>query len=88
MRPKVLLNTYRRTIEQVSSAPDYARIQSIADLVWARDQELPESAVEEARENLVATVTMRWCFGDVRRFPKLKAILESGGRFFAPLLLD
>ncbi len=87
-RPKVLLNPYRRTIRLLFKPEDYSRLESMAELVWAKDEDAPEEVIEEAQEDLEAIVTGRWSYRDVKRFPKLKAILETGGGFWSPDLLD
>ncbi len=87
-RPKVLLNTYGRKIDHIFHPDDFARLEAIADLVWAKDEEAPAEVIEEVREDLFAMITGGWTYGDVGRFPNLKAILTSRGQFPTPSELD
>ena len=88
MKEKVLLDPHFRTVEPLFPPEALARLRSFADVVWARDEAAPPEVVEEVREEIVAIVTGWWRHGSVDRFPKLRAILEVGGTFPDPKLLD
>lgn len=67
---------------------DLERLRSVCNLVWAKDEEAPKEVIEAAREDLFAIVTGQWSYGDVNRFPNLKAILETSGGFPSSDVLD
>ena len=87
-RPKVLLDTYTRKIDHIFHSDDYARLEATAELVWARDEAAPAEVIEEVREDLFAIITDGWTYGDIERFPNLKAILTSKGQFPSHSELD
>jgi phosphoglycerate dehydrogenase-like enzyme len=72
----------------VFGAEDLARLHELAEVVWARDEPMPPEAVDACREEVVAILTGSWQYGAVDRFPRLRAILELGGGFPSPSLLD
>jgi phosphoglycerate dehydrogenase-like enzyme len=67
---------------------DLARLHSVADVIWARDEPAPEAVIDEARKDLDLIITGGWRHGDVARYPKLRAILEVSGGFPSPRDLD
>ena len=42
---------------------------------------MPPEAIAEVKDEVVAVVSANWRHGDVREFPRLRAILEVSGRF-------
>jgi phosphoglycerate dehydrogenase-like enzyme len=85
---KVILDPHGRRLEQIFSRKDMERLQSFADLVWARNEPMPEAEIEACREDVIAIVTGGWRHGDVSQFPKLRAVLEVSGSFPSPIALD
>ena len=51
MKPKVLLNTYSRTIEHLFTSESFARLDALTDLVWAKDEDASEDVIEECRDD-------------------------------------
>ena len=88
MKEKILLDPAFRRMANIFSDEDLARIHTVADVIWAKDEEMPAEQVDAVREDVVAIITGRWRHGDVKRFPKLRAILEVGGGFPSPEGLD
>jgi phosphoglycerate dehydrogenase-like enzyme len=88
MPEKVILDPRFRRIENVFSPEDLARLHEMAEVVWGKDEPMPEEAVEACREEVVAILTGSWQYGAVDRFPRLRAILELGGGFPSPANLD
>lgn len=80
-RPRTLLNPYARKIDLLFAPEDFARLEEAVDLVWAKDEQAPENAIEACRGDVEIIVTGRWSYGDVGAFPKLRAILETSGGF-------
>ena len=80
-RDKVLLDPYGRRMVNIFRTEDLARLHSVADVIWARDEPAPEAVIDEARKDLDLIITGGWRHGDVARYPKLRAILEVSGGF-------
>jgi phosphoglycerate dehydrogenase-like enzyme len=88
MPERVLLDPSFRRMETIFSAEDLARMRAVADLSWGRDEAAPAELVDQIREEVVAIITGGWRYGDVARFPRLRAIMEVGGSLPSPQLLD
>ncbi len=80
-KEKVVLDTHFRHVSETFSPEDLSRLYSMAEIVWGRDEQMPLDAIEECREEVSVIISANWRHGDVRRFPKLRAILEVSGRF-------
>ncbi len=88
MKPKVLLDPYGRRLANIFTPEDLARLHTSADVIWANDEPMPESEIEQVRQEIVAIITGHWRHGDVTRFSRLAAILEVSGGFPSPRSLD
>jgi phosphoglycerate dehydrogenase-like enzyme len=88
MKPKVILDPHGRRMANIFTPEDLARLAAVADLVWARDEPMPEAEIEKARQEVTAIITGYWRHGDVARFPRLAAVLEVSGGFPSPASLD
>src|SRR5205814_2146010 len=81
MPEKVTVATHFRRMDETFTPEDRARLYEIADIVWGQDRPMPPEAIEAVKEEVVAVVSANWRHGDVREFPRLRAILEVSGRF-------
>ncbi|NSW52602.1 MAG: hydroxyacid dehydrogenase [Anaerolineae bacterium] len=88
MKPTLILDPLFRRMETTFSAVDQARIHAAARVVWGRNEPMPDEALEAVRDEVEIITCGYWKYGDVSRFPKLRAILEIGGAFPAPEDLD
>jgi phosphoglycerate dehydrogenase-like enzyme len=88
MKDKILLDPSFRRLGDIFSPEDLARLHAAADVRWAADEPIPESELDPLRGELAAIITGAWRYGDVARFPKLRAILEVSGGFPSPRALD
>jgi len=88
MKPIIILDPYGRRMANIFSPEDLQRVQSAAEVIWAADEPMPESEIEKVREEVTAFITGYWHYGNVARFPKLRAILEVSGGFPSPKDLD
>ena len=81
-RPRVILDPNFRTVESVFSAYDLKRLYQVADVVWGRDDRMPDELFES--EIVAADAVV---FGHWRRSlhvleqagPQLRALLEIAG---------
>ena len=81
MKKKVILDPHFRRMENIFTVEDLKRLRGTAEVIWARDEPMPEDEIENVRDEVVAIVTGQWRHGDVGRFPKLRAVLEVSGGF-------
>ena len=88
MKEKVLLDPSGRHMANIFTGADLERLHAAADVLWARDEPAPEAEIEQHRDEIVAIIIGSWRYGDVARFPKLRAILEVSGGFPPPESLD
>jgi phosphoglycerate dehydrogenase-like enzyme len=88
MPEKVILDPYGRRMANVFAPEDFERLAAAADVIWARDEQMPDSEIDKVKDEVVAIICGYWRYGDVARFPKLRAILEVGGGFPSPASLD
>ena len=87
-RKKVILDIAFRRLEEVFHPDDLNHLHEIVDVVWGRNEPIPEAEFEAAKADAFAIVTGRWRHGDVAEMPELQAILEMGGRHPSPDVLD
>ncbi len=88
MPMKIILDPYRRHLANIFTDADRARLHAAADIIWAKDDPMPDAEVEKVQNDVDVIITGSWRYGDVNRFPKLRAILEVSGGFPSPELLD
>lgn len=88
MKEKILLDPSFRRMANIFTPEDLARLHAAAEVIWGRDEPAPADVVDEVRGEIVALVCGSWRHGDVSRFPKIRAIMEVGGGFPSPAILD
>jgi phosphoglycerate dehydrogenase-like enzyme len=88
MSHKVVLDSAFRRIENIFTSEDLTRLYSIADVVWGKNEPMPEDELNAVCEAAEVVITGYWRYGDVSRFTKLRAIMEVGGGFPSPKHLD
>lgn len=88
MPEKVLLDPSFRRMANIFTDEDLGRMRGAAELIWGRDEPMPADQVDQIRDEVVAIITGGWRYGDVARFPRLRAVMEVGGSFPSPQLLD
>lgn len=85
---KVILDPYSRRMANLFRPEDLRRLQDAAEVCWARDQPMPEVEIEQVREEVAIIITGHWRYGDIGRFPRIKAVLEVSGGFPSAEILD
>ncbi|HXF60597.1 MAG TPA: NAD(P)-dependent oxidoreductase [Caldilineaceae bacterium] len=88
MQAKVILDPHRRRLANIFTVADLARLHAAAEIVWGKDEPMPAEEIDKVRDQVVAIIAGSWRYGDVTRFPKLRAILEVSGGFPSPASLD
>lgn len=88
MKRKIILDPYGRKLTEIFETADLKRLYEMTDVVWGRDEPMPEAEFAQAKADAFAVVTGRWRHGAVEEMPNLRAILEVGGRHPSPQALD
>jgi len=71
---------YGRRVDEVFSAQDHARLESLVDITWARDEAMPADQAVAALESSDVLICSQWRHGELAgRYPRLKAIMDVGG---------
>ena len=87
-KSKIILDVSPRRIEEVFATKDLQYLYQIADVVWGKNDPMPDDEVEKVRKDVVAIITGSWRYGDLTAMPKLQAILEMRGGHPNPKVLD
>lgn len=87
MKSKVIVDPNFRRMDEIFSAADQRRLRDLVDIVWGKDERMPQSEFLRALPEAEAVVCADWRYGDVLdQARKLKAIMTVSGGF--PLDLD
>ena len=79
-KPKIILDPHFRTVSEIFTNSDLARLHEIADVVWGRDEPMPQDAFEQALPEATAIVCAKWRYGDVLpQATHCRAIIEVSG---------
>lgn len=88
VKETILLDPHFRRINEIFHDTDLARLRANFNVVWARNEPMPEEAVKALKEELFAIITTFWRYGAVENFPRLRAIMEVRGFLPSPDDLD
>jgi phosphoglycerate dehydrogenase-like enzyme len=84
--PRVIVDPYPRQMDEIFSPQDRARLDGLADVVWGRDDQMPEDLARSAIERADIVVTGAWRYGQLLdEAPSLRAIIDVSGGFPATL---
>ncbi len=87
-KQKVILSPYPRPLDMVMSKEDAERLHDLVDVIWGKDEAIPETELAKARGKVFAVVATLWQHGALDDMPNLRAIMETGGRHPSPKALD
>jgi phosphoglycerate dehydrogenase-like enzyme len=86
-KPRVLVDPHFRRMGEIFAPEDLARLHGMAEVVWGRDEPMPEGEARAALREAEAIVCATWRYGDaLREAMRLRAILTVSGGF--PLDFD
>lgn len=88
MKPKVMLDPAFRKLELMFYPEDLAHLHSFAEVVWERNEQMPEEELAKHRDDVEVILSGWWRHGEVADYPKLRAFLELGGGFPSPESFD
>ena len=87
MKSKVIVDPSFRRMDEVFSPLDKQRLYDLVDVVWGRDEPMPQADFLEALPKADALICADWRYGEVLDYAQqLKAIMTVSGAF--PLQLD
>jgi phosphoglycerate dehydrogenase-like enzyme len=78
-KPKVVLDPLFRKVEWIFSGDEFRRLESLVDVVWGKNEPMPEEELEKVKKEVFAVITGRWRYGEVAEMENLRAIIEVGG---------
>ena len=86
-KAKVIVDPNFRQMDEIFSPEDKTRLYDLADVVWGKDDPMPQDAFLEALPEAEAIICADWRYGDVLdQAANLRAIFVVSGGF--PLDLD
>ena len=86
-KPRVVLDPHFRTMQEIFSPADLARLHAIVQVIWGRDEVMPRDAARTALEDAIAIISAGWRYGDLPADTgNLRAIIDVSGGF--PQTLD
>ena len=88
MEHKVILDPAFRRMAEIFDPADLKRLHACCEVVWGQDEAMPDALIAEHREAAFAVVTTRWRYGELNELPKLRAIMEVGGRHPSAATVD
>src|SRR5690348_8318131 len=60
MKPKIILDPAFRRMHDILSEADLSRLHAAADVIWGKDEPMPEAQIENVREEIEAIVCGSW----------------------------
>ena len=87
-KPHILIDPHPRRMDEIFTPEDRRRLESEAELVWAKDEPISMERFNRDRGTAFAVVTGSWRYGTVHDMPSLHAILEVLGAHPAASALD
>jgi phosphoglycerate dehydrogenase-like enzyme len=86
-KPRVVVDPYFRTMQEIFSSADLARLHAIVEVIWGRAEPMPLDQARAALEDAIAIVSSGWRYGELPdRAASLRAIIDVSGGF--PQTLD
>lgn len=86
-KPKVIVDPNFRTMDEIFSPDDKARLYDLVDVIWGKDDPMPEDAFMQALPDAEVIVIANWRYGNVLQYAKnLRTIITVSGAF--PLDFD
>lgn len=78
--PQAVIDLFGRRVDEIFSESDQRRLRDTVQVVWARDEPMPDDQAAEALETAEFVVCSGWRYGELHgRFPRLRAIIDVAG---------
>lgn len=86
-KPRVVVDPHFRTMQEIFSPADHARLHALVEVIWGRDEPMPQEQARAALVDASAVVSSGWRYGDLPDgTANLRAIIDVSGGF--PMALD
>lgn len=80
MKSQVIVNPSFRRMDEIFSAEDKARLYDLVDVIWGRDERMPQEEFLRALPAAEVVISSGWHYGDVLgQASALKAIIDVSG---------
>jgi phosphoglycerate dehydrogenase-like enzyme len=88
-KPTVLVAPSGRAMDEIFGEESLSRLWKMADIVWARDEPVPDRVVDECN-SVVTTLIVGWDYSyyPLREMPNLRTIIAATGTLPDPQVLD
>src|SRR5262245_27877400 len=81
-KPVVILDPHFRQMDEIFTAQDRAHLYDIADIVWGKDEPMPQADFLKALPDAEIIICAMWRYGDVLpQAKKLRAVISVEGAF-------
>jgi phosphoglycerate dehydrogenase-like enzyme len=86
-KPRVVVDPHFRSMQEIFSPADLARLHATVEVIWGRDEPMPLDQARAALEDAIAIVVSGWRYGELPdSTAPLRAIVDVSGGF--PTELD
>ena len=82
MKPRLIVAPHFRAMDEIFDAPTLARLHDLGEVVWGRDEPMPQSAMEAALSTATAVIFGTWSYGRSAvpaAGPNLRFVFEVAG---------
>lgn len=77
---RAVVDMYGRRFDEIFSEADQRRLAETVEVIWGRDEPMPDDQAAEALEAAEIVICSGWRYGELRgRFPNLRAIIDVAG---------
>lgn len=77
---RAVVDMHFRRFDEIFSEADQRRLHDTVEVVWGRDEPMPEQEAVEALQAAEVVICSQWRYGELRgRFPRLRAVIDVGG---------
>lgn len=78
--PRAVVDMHGRRFDEIFSAADQSRLGRTVEIIWGRDEPMPEDQAATSLEDAEFLICSQWRYGELKgRFPRLRAIIDVGG---------
>lgn len=85
-KPTVIVDPHFRRMAEIFAPADLDRLHGIVEVVWGRDEPMPEGEARAALPDALAVICSEWRYGDaLDQARNLRAIISVSGGFLGQL---
>ncbi|HET6485332.1 MAG TPA: NAD(P)-dependent oxidoreductase [Spirochaetia bacterium] len=87
-KPRLLIDPSPRTMREIFTDQDLARVRGLYDVVWGRDDPISQEAFDREKRDLFAVACCGWRYGSIQEMARLRVLLDVCGGPPRPDQLD